>query len=84
MDEAVKEASIIVAATGCEGIITDQHFMLMEEDAIVCNIGHSDGEIDVAGLKDNAREKIHYQASSSLTGELKSHCKKFCSVQLRQ
>ena len=48
MDEAVKEASIIVAATGCEGIITDQHFMLMKDDAIVCNIGHFLCEIDVA------------------------------------
>ena len=58
MDEAVKEATIIVAATGCEGIIADRHFMEMKEDAIVCNIGHSDWGIDVAWLKANAMEKI--------------------------
>jgi len=58
MDEAVKEASIIVTATGCEGIIADRHFMQMKEDTIVCNIGHFDCEIDVAWLKANAADKI--------------------------
>lgn len=50
MDEAVKEARIFVTATGCSGIIEGKHFENMLEDAIVCNIGHFDCEIDAAWL----------------------------------
>ncbi|MCL6524222.1 MAG: adenosylhomocysteinase [Thermoflavifilum sp.] len=50
MIDAVKEADIIVTATGCRDIITEQHFRLMKDKAIVCNIGHFDIEIDVAWL----------------------------------
>src|SRR5712671_7926914 len=42
MDDAVKEADIIVTATGNFGIILDRHFMNMKDKAIVCNIGHFD------------------------------------------
>jgi adenosylhomocysteinase len=56
MDEACKEAQIFVTATGCSGIITPKHFEQMKEDAIVCNIGHFDCEIDTAWLKANAKE----------------------------
>ena len=55
MDDAVKEADIVVTATGNFGIIKDRHFLRMKDKAIVCNIGHFDNEIDVAWLKANAQ-----------------------------
>ncbi|KAI9033787.1 adenosylhomocysteinase [Phycomyces nitens] len=54
MEEAVAEAHIFVTTTGCRDIITGAHFSAMKDDAIVCNIGHFDIEIDVAWLKANA------------------------------
>jgi adenosylhomocysteinase len=53
MINAVKEADIIVTASGCRDLITGEHFRLMKDKAIVCNIGHFDIEIDVAWLNDN-------------------------------
>lgn len=53
MDDAVKEADIIVTATGNKDIIRDRHFKAMKHNAIVCNIGHFDNEIDMAWLNDN-------------------------------
>jgi len=53
MIDAVKEADIIVTASGCRDLITGEHFKLMKDKAIVCNIGHFDIEIDVAWLNDN-------------------------------
>jgi adenosylhomocysteinase len=50
MVDAVKEANIIVTATGNKNIITEKHFRLMKDKAIVANIGHFDNEIDVAFL----------------------------------
>jgi adenosylhomocysteinase len=50
MIDAVKEADIIVTASGCRDLITSDHFKLMKDKAIVCNIGHFDIEIDVAWL----------------------------------
>lgn len=50
MIDAVKEADIIVTATGNCKIITEQHFRLMKHNAVVCNIGHFDNEIDMAWL----------------------------------
>jgi adenosylhomocysteinase len=46
----VKEADIIVTASGCRDLITEKHFRSMKDKAIVCNIGHFDIEIDVAWL----------------------------------
>jgi adenosylhomocysteinase len=54
MDDAVKDADIVVTATGNFGIILDRHFESMKDKAIVCNIGHFDNEIDVAWLNKNA------------------------------
>lgn len=51
MEEAIKEGHIFVTATGCCDIITAEHMSKMKDQAIVCNIGHFDIEIDVAGLK---------------------------------
>ncbi len=50
MADAVKEADIIVTATGCIDILLPVHFQNMKDKAIVCNIGHFDNEIDVAWL----------------------------------
>jgi adenosylhomocysteinase len=53
MIDAVKEGDIIVTASGCRDLITGEHFRLMKDKAIVCNIGHFDIEIDVAWLNEN-------------------------------
>ena len=53
MDDAVKEADIVVTATGNKDIIVGRHFEAMKDKAIVCNIGHFDNEIDVAWLNNN-------------------------------
>lgn len=53
IDDAVKEADIIVTATGNCDIITDRHFKSMKHNAVVCNIGHFDNEIDMAWLNKN-------------------------------
>ena len=53
MVEAVKEADIIVTASGCRDLITEKHFRNMKDKAIVCNIGHFDIEIDMAWLNAN-------------------------------
>lgn len=56
MENAVKEADIIVTATGNKDIIGEKHFMNMKDKAIVCNIGHFDNEIGVAWLNKNAEK----------------------------
>jgi len=62
MDEAVKEARVFVTATGNKKIIRPYHFEQMLDDAIVCNIGHFDCEIDVDYLNENAkREQVKPQ-----------------------
>ncbi|MBX7050582.1 MAG: adenosylhomocysteinase [Flavobacteriales bacterium] len=53
MDTAIKEADIIVTATGNHNIIVDRHFKAMKHNAVVCNIGHFDNEIDMAWLNAN-------------------------------
>jgi adenosylhomocysteinase len=53
MIDAVKEADIIVTASGCRDLITAGHFKVMKDKAIVCNIGHFDIEIDIAWLNKN-------------------------------
>ncbi|XP_043242910.1 adenosylhomocysteinase-like [Amphibalanus amphitrite] len=60
MSEAVAAgASIFVTTTGCKDIITGEHFNNMKNDAIVCNIGHFDCEIQKIWLDENAVEKIN-------------------------
>lgn len=56
MKDAVKEADIVVTATGNKDIIRGEHFEAMKDKAIVCNIGHFDNEIDVAWLNKNAQK----------------------------
>jgi adenosylhomocysteinase len=55
MEEAAPIGQIFVTTTGCRDIIVGRHFEVMPNDAIVCNIGHFDIEIDVAWLKQNAK-----------------------------
>jgi adenosylhomocysteinase len=55
MDEAVEEADIFVTATGCRDVITAKHMSQMKNDAIVCNIGHFDLEIDISWLEGEAK-----------------------------
>lgn len=50
MKDAIKEANIVVTATGCCNIINEAEFKLMKDKTIVCNIGHFDNEIDMAWL----------------------------------
>jgi adenosylhomocysteinase len=52
MIDAVKEADIVVTATGNKDIITEAHFRALKDKAIVCNIGHFDNEIDMAWLNE--------------------------------
>jgi adenosylhomocysteinase len=52
MDEACRHADIFVTATGNINVITSDHMLRMKNNAIVCNIGHFDSEIDIAGIQD--------------------------------
>jgi adenosylhomocysteinase len=58
LEDAVKEGHIFVTATGCCDIIRPEHMTQMRDQAIVCNIGHFDDEIDVAGLKKVKNVKV--------------------------
>jgi adenosylhomocysteinase len=51
VEDALPEGDIYVTCTGCRDIITAEHMSKMRDQAIVCNIGHFDLEIDVAGLE---------------------------------
>ena len=55
MNNAIPNADIIVTATGNKDIIKDNHFKIMKDKAILCNIGHFDNEIDMAWLNKNYR-----------------------------
>ncbi len=63
MKEAVKEGDIFVTATGCMNVITGHHMMRMKDQAIICNIGHFDCEIDVAWLKDGVKKRLFKKVS---------------------
>ncbi len=54
MDDAVREGDIFVTSTGNYGIIVDRHFKAMKDQAIVCNIGHFDNEIDMDWLNNKS------------------------------
>jgi adenosylhomocysteinase len=61
MDEAAERADIFVTATGNFHVITHEHMRRMKNQAIVCNIGHFDNEIEVASLRQYAWENIKPQ-----------------------
>jgi adenosylhomocysteinase len=52
MSKAIPMVDIVVTATGNKNIVTGEHFRMMKDKTIVCNIGHFDNEIDVAWLND--------------------------------
>jgi adenosylhomocysteinase len=61
MDYACDKADIFVSATGNFHVITHDHMMRMKDQAIVCNIGHFDNEIEVAALRQHTWENIKPQ-----------------------
>jgi adenosylhomocysteinase len=61
MDYAADKADIFVTATGNFHVITHDHMAKMKDQAIVCNIGHFDNEIDIAGIKQYRWENIKPQ-----------------------
>jgi len=61
MEEACKRADIFVTTTGNFHVITHEHMAAMKDQAIVCNIGHFDNEIDVASLKKYEWENVKPQ-----------------------
>ena len=61
MDDACKYGDIFVTATGNETVITEDHMKQMKNQAIVCNIGHFDSEIDIASLRKYTWENIKPQ-----------------------
>jgi adenosylhomocysteinase len=54
MDEAAKYGDIFVTVTGCKDVIVPRHFAVMKDNAILCNAGHFDCEVDVASLREMA------------------------------
>lgn len=64
MEHALADANIVVTATGNKDIISSQHFHLMKDKTIVCNIGHFDNEINMAWLNEhygNTKDEIKPQ-----------------------
>jgi adenosylhomocysteinase len=61
MDEAIKDADIVVTATGNKDIVTADHMRDMKDRAILCNIGHFDNEIQVEALKNYKWDEIKPQ-----------------------
>ena len=64
LEDAADKADIFVTATGNKDVITVEHMRAMKNNAIVCNIGHFDSEIQVAGLKnfkwDEIKPQVHH------------------------
>ncbi|MBY0527296.1 MAG: adenosylhomocysteinase [Gemmataceae bacterium] len=69
MDDACKFADIFVTATGNVDVITRKHMDQMKHNAIVCNIGHFDSEIQIAGLSDLKWEEIKPQVDHVIWGD---------------
>ena len=63
MDEAAKYGDIFVTATGCKDVIVERHFAVMKDNAILCNSGHFDCEVDVAKLRELAVETTERRAN---------------------
>ena len=66
MEEAAKEGDFFVTVTGCKDVITEKSFNNMKSGAILCNAGHFDCEVDVAGLKKLAVET--FEARNNIQG----------------
>ncbi|OQA70327.1 MAG: Adenosylhomocysteinase [Firmicutes bacterium ADurb.Bin262] len=57
MDDAAQKGDLFITATGCRDVISERHFPLLKDGAILCNAGHFDVEVDVAALEKICREK---------------------------
>ena len=66
MAEAAKLGDIFITVTGCSGVVTTEHMLSMKDGAIVCNAGHFDVEVDIAGLRELAAEE--YDARRNIKG----------------
>ena len=71
MEDAATRASIFVTATGCCHILRSEHFLAMRDEAICCNIGHFDIEVDVEWLEKNCKKITIKPQVSDLAAELK-------------
>jgi len=61
MDDVADQVDIVVTATGNVNVVTHDHMKALKNESIVCNIGHFDNEIDVAGLKQYTWENVKPQ-----------------------
>jgi adenosylhomocysteinase len=61
MEEAASEGDIFVTTTGNVAVINHEHMVAMKNEAIVCNIGHFDSEIDIASLENYTWEEVKPQ-----------------------
>ena len=66
MEEAAKIGDFFVTVTGCNHVITEKSFLNMHEGAILCNAGHFDVEVDMAGLRELAVES--FEARNNIMG----------------
>ena len=57
MDDAARVGDVFVTVTGCKDVITPAHFQVMKHNALLCNAGHFDCEVDVAGLAAMAKSQ---------------------------
>ncbi len=69
MEQAASEGDIFVTATGNVGVITHDHMLKMKNEAIVCNIGHFDSEIDIAALRQYPWENVKPQVDHVVFGD---------------
>jgi adenosylhomocysteinase len=74
LDAVVADADIFVTATGNEAIVTVDHMVRMKHNAIVCNIGHFDNEIDMAGLARSGATRDTLKAGTDLWTFSDGHC----------
>jgi len=58
MDEAAPVGDIFITATGCRDVVTEKHFAIMKDGAVLCNAGHFNVEVKVDWLENNAKSKI--------------------------
>ena len=66
MGEAAALGDFFITVTGCEHVITPEHMLKMKDGAILCNAGHFDVEVDVAGLQAMAKE--HHEVRKNIEG----------------
>ncbi len=66
MGEAAALGDFFITVTGCEHVITPEHMLKMKDGAILCNAGHFDVEVDVAGLRAMAKE--HHEVRKNIEG----------------